>query len=149
MPMKVNELKVRLDDETSEKLARLVNESKKNKSEVIRDLIGKGQVDYIVNGKENFQKICQVHSDINAIGHDLNEQCMAVAKLAEENKKSIQQVKSAADNGIVDLCLELVKLNAKKEQIILESFLERWGIEKNNAERRMNEYVNSSCDNKK
>lgn len=145
MSMKSNELKVRLDDETNEKLISLVRESKKNKSEVMRDLINKSKVEYISNGKENYQKLCQVHADINAIGHKLNEYITYVEELSQENSKIIQEIKMATENGLAERCFDMVKLNVKKEQLVLESILQKLKMETRDAERMVDEYVDFSC----
>lgn len=140
-----NDLKVRLDDETNENLMRLAKDSKKGKSDVVRDLINTSKVEYISNGKEIVQRICQVHADINAIAHGLEQQFVMLKNVIDENIELIQFIRRGPINESTEQALNILAIQLKKEEIVLQKLVQQWDIEKNNAERRIDEYVDFSC----
>lgn len=148
MSKKLKDLKVRLDDHTDENLEELVKKSKQCRSDVVRDLINKSKVEYVSNGKEILQKICQVHADINAIAHDVEQRFTMLEKVVQEKKKNIEQIKAAAGNGKnMEMILEVLELEIKKENIVLNGLLEVYKLEKYMAKRRLDDCVDFSYNN--
>ncbi|MBP2640970.1 MAG: hypothetical protein H6Q66_1921 [Firmicutes bacterium] len=142
-------LNVRMDDQTMVDLKKIQDKSHKNQSEIVRELIRKGKVEYVENGKEMVQKIGKIHADINAYTHKTERRFLELEKLIQENKKSIELLKENRTGENKDEVFDLLRLGTKREMIVLNGIMDSYNLKKNAMERGLDACVDFSSDKKR